>query len=208
MVEVTRPISRVLGSLYHKWEVRDAHRCRLDVVELLVERDAACECEQLSEKLLGALQLIRSLDPRLYTALGKRFRCILIRRGAGAEYWVDVRVCVLEPIALRERSPAITALSIVHELTHARIAQSVRNHRSLAVERMEAACIRAELRFAARLSSAGWGMQAVIDHYQAALLNPGSSRMDRFQHKLRSLRAVDAPDVLVRLYTLLAKPRD
>jgi hypothetical protein len=158
-----------VGALYHRWELRRAWPYRLHGLEVRIEPEVTADPGVVIEKLGRALDLISRTDERQYRAAQARFSCILVKRGPGAQYWPDTRVCVLEPNALLSRSKAITALSIIHELTHARLAERIPIHLHVSRPRFERRCIRAQISFSQRLASAGWDMADVVQHYERAL---------------------------------------
>lgn len=157
------------GRPYQAWEVRRARPHRVHGVEVRIEPEFTGDPTLTLNKVERALDLICRIDPRQYAAIQSRFRCILVKTGPGAQYWPDRRVCVLEPKALLARSNAVTALSLIHELTHARIAQRIPHYLHVAMPRFERRCIRSQISFSRRLASAGWGMDEAIGHYEAAL---------------------------------------
>ena len=194
---------------YHRWELRNSVRLSKRPVELRIE-DGIPDSDHvlLYEHLRGALELIATHDARRFDSLKRRIHCILIRRGYGGEYWPDVSVCVLDAAVVRRKSPAGIAASVVHELGHARVEGllgggfSPRLH-----DRIEKLCVREQLRFTARLASAGWGVDNVVRFYEALLEAPPESRAQRFARRLQALREVDAPPWVIRAFKWWQKPK-
>lgn len=165
--------ARVLaGSLYHRWELNRAPAHQIGGVEIRIEPEISIESGLLLARLERVLDLICRTDEARYHAIRTQFSCILVKRGPGAQYWPDHRVCVLEPNIIVSRSKAIVALSVVHELAHARIARRVPLHLHISDPRFERLCIRSQITFARRLANAGWEMDDVVSHYEALLYGP------------------------------------
>lgn len=191
---------------FHMWLLRTARKVADDPLEVRLDADCASDPEPFVAKVRAAVQLIRTLSPGEYDAVVRRFGCVLVSAGSGAEYWSDTNTCVLGARALDTQSPVAIALSIIHELGHAKIAQRVPGYRRFPESRIEAVCFRAELRFVRRLTTAGWKMTRVEANI-SDLINRGyPSRLERYQRRVARLRSHSSPEFVIRLYEWLRKP--
>lgn len=192
---------------FHQWELRSAHVVAEEPLQVRVEQGVSADALAGGvERLHGSLQLIRDLCPGEHHAVLQNFTCVLVRRGTGAEYWADTRTCVLGADTIASQSPVATALSIIHELGHAKIARRLPGWRSYPEYRIEGACFRAELRFSRRLSAAGWTMTRVDATLKHLIERGYPSSMDRYVRRVARLRAHAAPKWIIRLYSFLRKP--
>jgi hypothetical protein len=106
--------------------------------------------EQVVERLLAALDLIAHYAPRRYRRLRRDLSGFLVQRFAcrGA-FFPQSRECLVEltfTVNPRHGLPEIAA-SILHEATHARVAQMCRHRAPGLGAREERLCRRAELEF-------------------------------------------------------------
>ena len=102
-----------------------------------------------------ALRLIKVHDPRRYDRLRKDLTRIWVRLvpGAVARYVPPIETCELDErfVLAETSSPDLIAAAIVHEATHARLWRRGIGYDEMLRARVEAACFRRELAFAARL---------------------------------------------------------
>lgn len=205
--EISRALRSPIVAVFHRAELSATVAVTVDGIELRCEREAAPTADLVFARVAEALQLIRDNDIVRYSWLRKSLACILITSGAGAAYWPRHRACVLEITSVLQRSAAITALSIVHELTHARVERAGIRYRPALKARIERVCIQEQIRFACRLQAVGWGMEEVLAHYHQAKKQPLRSADERHWAKLRAFEAVEAPKWIVRLYSLFRSRR-
>ena len=125
-------------------------------------------------RLDEALALLERYEPRRMRHLARDLEQILISRyPCRGAYFADSRTCLTELtfLARRDISPAVVAASILHEGTHARVAQFRRcvggHSREEDRAREERLCRRAEIAFGSALP-ADLG-SPVIDRAQASL---------------------------------------
>jgi len=114
--------------------------------------------EPVMRRIEEALRLIKVHDPRRYDRLRKDLTRIWVRLvpGALARYVPVLETCeVDERFVLAETSsPELIAAAIVHEATHARLWRRGIGYDEGLRARVEAACFRRELAFAAKLPNA------------------------------------------------------
>jgi hypothetical protein len=154
------------------------------------------------EKVRAALDVIAEHDPDRLTELRERFDQVLIWYGpapANGSYLHSQRLCELncEYVEKAEIEPARVAMTLVHELTHARLMGTADPTRPMSVPQAEWLCIGSEVAFAKRLPGA--------EH----LVSAAQRRMERrpqfyspeahAERTLENLRALSPPGWLMRL---------
>ena len=152
-----------------------------------------------------ALRLIKVHDPPRYNRLRKDLARIWVRLvpGAQARYVAALETCeVDERFVLAETSsPELIAAAIVHEAAHARLWRRGIGYDERLRTRVEAACFRRELAFAAKLPNA----ERVREQARDALTIPPATWTDTaardrdVEGSTEVLRHLGAPNWLVRL---------
>jgi hypothetical protein len=160
-----------------------------------------------------ALRLIKTHDPRRYYRLTRDLDRIWVRLLPGplARFSYSLRACELDTrFVLAESSvPEMIAATIVHEATHARLWRRGIQYREEARHRVEAACLRRELAFAARLPNG----TAVRDQAERALETPpGFWTSAAFSEReldgtIQALRHLGTPKWIVRALLALRAVR-
>jgi len=161
--------------------------------------------ETVMRSIEEALRLIKVHDPRRYDRLRKDLTRIWVRLvpGALARYVPVLETCeVDERFVLAETSsPELIAAAIVHEATHARLWRRGIGYDEGRRARVEAACFRRELAFAAKLPNA----ERVRELARDALTIPPATWTDTAEWdrdaegSTELLHHLGAPDWLVRI---------
>jgi hypothetical protein len=105
-----------------------------------------------------AIRLIAIHDPRRYTRIHRDIQYIIVARtplSEVAEYWPNLRACILDPSFARSHSAGRTALNIVHEATHARLWKVGVRYKENVRARVERRCILEEIAFASQVPDGG-----------------------------------------------------
>ena len=120
-----------------------------------------------ASRLEESLQLILSVNPQLYGRLRKGIlRIVVLSEWRSDAGFVGLdRTCIFRQSALRSATPTDVAMILVHEATHARFDAAKIPYRHDNAARIEAACIREEMRFAANLPDAERIMSDAIADY-------------------------------------------
>ncbi|MEW5927309.1 MAG: hypothetical protein AB1941_07490 [Gemmatimonadota bacterium] len=154
------------------------------------------------DKVRAALDVIAEHDPDRLRELRERFDVVLIWYGpapAAGSYLHSRRLCELncEYVEKAETEPARVAMTLVHELAHARLMSTADPRRPMSLPQAEWLCIGAEVAFAKKLPGA--------EH----LVSAAQRRLDRrpefyspeahAQRTLEALRALSPPGWLMRL---------
>jgi len=124
-------------------------------------------------KVVEALLLIEQLDPRRYRRIAHDVPRILVARANGARYWFVTNTCLLDLNELERDSTGMTALAIVHEAIHARLArQGIFSWPHLRY-RIERRCVAEERTLVDLLRHAGWeGTEKVAAWLDSSLQTP------------------------------------
>jgi hypothetical protein len=151
-----------------------------------------------------ALRLIKIHDRRRYDRLGKDLTRIWVRLvpGALARFVPTLATCELDErfVLADTSSPELIAAAIVHEATHARLWRSGIGYDENLRARVEAACFRRELAFAAKLPNG----ERVREQARDGLAIPPASWTDNAEHdrevdgSTAVLYHLGAPNWLVR----------
>ena len=107
--------------------------------------------QALKLKVCEALSLIDAIDAIRFARIRRHLRCIVVARSKAAAYWVTTATCLLPDAMVEQQSIAFIALAIVHEETHARLWNKGVRLWPDQLTRIEAICLREEIRFADRL---------------------------------------------------------
>jgi hypothetical protein len=102
-------------------------------------------------KLEQALDLIKSHDAKSYERLRASIRRFILLHAGGPEFWPEVRAVTLTEPLVRGAEVPLLAMTIVHELTHARLWDRGFDYRAKRRAQLERICVAAEIRFARRL---------------------------------------------------------
>lgn len=130
-------------------ELRKGTRVELHGVAFVLERGDAAAYRVCREKVQAALELVARHDPRSLEAMRGHFSGILVWNGvhaANGSYLHPERLCMLNSRYVRAEGtePARIAMTLIHELTHAK---HFSRGRPLAGVHAEWLCIGAELAF-------------------------------------------------------------
>lgn len=107
-------------------------------------------------RLTDALNLVRTIDPRRFERLRRDLSYVVLRPTGGACYWVLSNACVLDLSDVLTRPASTTALMIVHEATHARLARAGMLPTARRRRRIEKRCLKEERCFTCLLERAGF----------------------------------------------------
>jgi hypothetical protein len=167
----------------------------------------ASEAEPLLRRVEEALALIKRYDRRRYDRLRRDVERVWVRDDLGpdsvGQFDPALWACELDDWLVLTATAEELAATIVHEATHARLWRRGIGYDESLRARVEAACFRRELAFAARLPNgntlredakrllrtppAYWSDAALLER-----------RIEQFTHYVRRLRELQAPDWLVR----------
>lgn len=117
------------------------------VVVIANERDVSRCFENVAE----ALGVIERFDTRRVAALRRRVALLLVTENDGSAYIPTLNAGLLSLNLVLTRSAEEIAVTIVHEMTHARLWQRGFRYAAAKRERIERICVGEEMRFAARL---------------------------------------------------------
>jgi hypothetical protein len=160
--------------------------------------------ELVMRRLEEALGLIKVHDRRRYDRLCKDLTRVWVRLvpGAVARYVPGMETCELDErfVLAQTSSPDLIAALIVHEATHARLWRRGIGYDEKLRARVEAACFRRELAFAAKLPNG----ERVREQAGDALAIPPATWTDAAERardvdgSREALRHLGAPNWLVR----------
>jgi hypothetical protein len=195
-----RLTSRLLDRIERRWATSRS-------VDGLWTGTCESEAEPLLRRVEEALTLIKAYDRRRYNRLLRDVERIWVRDDLGpdrvAQFDPALWACELDDWLVLSATTEELAATIVHEATHARLWRSGIGYDERLRPRVEAACFRRELAFAAKLPNGDELREdaerrlRIPDAYwsDAALLE---RTLERFTHYIRRLRELQAPDWLVR----------
>ena len=107
--------------------------------------------DELFSRLAAAIDLIERYDPRLRQEIATNLRRVLITSASGAHYLRRLKACRLGAQTVLRASNLSLAMTIVHEATHARLERELSSYSPENRERVERACVEAEIAFAERV---------------------------------------------------------
>jgi len=119
------------------------------------------ELEAPLARIHDALHLIREYAPRRHERIRRDVRRFIILAAGGPQYWPGVDAITLTRRMLVSEPTEEVALVIVHEATHARLYSMGIRYLPAMRERIERACVRAEVAFAKELPDAEWWVASV-----------------------------------------------
>lgn len=108
------------------------------------ERDAFAQ-------VIEALALLERYDARRLAILRRRVSRVLVTENDGSAYVPTLNACLLSLRLVQQHDPAKIAVTIVHEMTHARLWRLGYRYTLAERERIERICVAEEMRFAQRL---------------------------------------------------------
>jgi hypothetical protein len=147
------------------------------------------------EKVRRALGLIGEYEPRRLLRIQRDIRTIAGSRGGNSYYHYPLRLIVLSWPAVFPVTVADVALTIIHEATHARIAQAGIEYGDALRARIEAACVRQEAAFALRLP----GGEGLAERQLGKLARPWWTPERLHESAVESARAHGVPEWLLRI---------
>jgi hypothetical protein len=183
-------IVRPLRDNERRYEVQKAKPYTLGDFTILCEPGAATRASVSC--VAEALGLINELHPRFFRRIRHDLKRFYIRRGAGAQYWSRLRLCVLEANRVSQGQAHEIALDIIHEATHARLLSAGIPWVPELFERVERRCVNAEILFCKRLSERGYSVGERILWYERRLESPIYTRKAIHAWRLRDRRAREA----------------
>lgn len=153
---IAHRLPRALRQVVSEWRILQSS-ARLDVMGFDVRLYALGAANaDVARRLQEALSLIREKDPRRFARMQRDLRHIVVKPTQGAFYWILSNTCVLESPEILARSPAILALTVIHEATHARLTNAGIYPSAATVQRIEERCIAEERSFTILLRQAGY----------------------------------------------------
>jgi hypothetical protein len=100
----------------------------------------------------AAIELVRQYDPRRFRRIARDLDYVIVTNTAGTagEYWPDIRSMLLDAASALRQTHLATAMTIVHEATHARLwMRGLGRYPDRG--RIERVCVRAEIAFAIKV---------------------------------------------------------
>ena len=153
-----------------------AVKARCGNLDLRCAPELAQESPGLFEKIVEAIGLVQEFDERQFGWIWNEMPKFYVSRDLPTQYWSLQETCVLNALKVASGTKADIALSIIHEATHARLCRSGVYAWPDIRERIEAVCVRREIRFLRRLDNAGWRVEARLDYSNTLLKRLGDSR--------------------------------
>jgi len=164
-------------------EVRKAKSYTFGDFTILCEPGAANRASV--SRVAEALGLIHDVHPRLFRRIRHDLTHFYIRRGAGAQYWSRLRICVLEAGRVARGPAHEIALDIVHEAMHARLINAGVSWVPASFERVERRCVKEQISFCKRLSEHGYSVGERVSWYEQRLEQPIVTRTALRARRLR-----------------------
>jgi len=142
---------------------------------------------QAAEGAAKALELIHQHDPAVWRRLVRDVRYVVVTKtfGTAGEYWVDSGWVLLNEAVVMRQMTEFIAMVVVHEATHARLWR-MGFGRCPDRERIETACVEAEIRFARRLPGTAnliAGARAKLTRYWETDLRGNARKAERRERK-------------------------
>jgi hypothetical protein len=135
------------------WAVARKTRYRDVTVGLFV---LGAESPVALEHVMKALDIVADGDPRRFARIRHDRVRVLVEDGPVCCYRWLTNTCVLTLDAVRNDPPQTTALTIIHEATHARLYRAGVGHDRKNKARQERRCVLEEIAFLRRLASLGY----------------------------------------------------
>lgn len=130
--------------------LRGAHQQSVHGIVIAV--GAATEHQdEFFSKCSRALDLIKTHDPSRFHRVQRDLRLVFMSAGGGPYYDPAINGFIIDSASLRAATITRLASLLVHEATHARLHRMGLGRHQAAVERIEAACVRAEIAFLGRV---------------------------------------------------------
>lgn len=130
--------------------VRPVHAYGIDIFDIR----AVPETDRISVPVVEALRIIAATDPKTLKRIVSSTPRILILPAAAdslGQFWWEVRACALDAGHVARDPPAEIAVTLVHEMTHARLHRLGFRYTRKLRSRLENICAKAERHFALRL---------------------------------------------------------
>jgi hypothetical protein len=140
-------------------------------------------------KVERALQLIARLDPRRFASIKRNVKRIVVSNHEGTHWNSAPRMIVMRWDWIYRRNAEWNALGLVHEATHARLDRRGIDHEYDLMPRIEALCLKEEIRFSSRLEDE---YKLTADHLKR-LDNPWWTPSKRIERTLAHIRALGVP---------------
>jgi hypothetical protein len=178
-----------------KFYVCRSPHCVVDGIRIVDMTSGAHDGTPLSQ-LNDAIALIGRFAPHDLHRIRRCLSYIAVGFGGGPGYIPFANACLLDVQFLMQNSPASIAGALVHEATHARIAQRGIRVSNTGLERIERVCVKAEIAFLSRVPDAN----ELREEYERLLQTdqPWWRGDDQLRRQLGELRAGGAPDWLIR----------
>ncbi|MDG4880926.1 hypothetical protein [Mesorhizobium sp. WSM4884] len=157
-----------------------------------------------TDKIVGALDVIREFDPVRYKRLLRDVRQVLVTvLPASVAQWAETsQACELDEryLVSETTTPERVASTIVHEATHARLMRCGIGYEEKLRDRVERVCLRREIAFAARLPAGTDTARRVEATFQAMPDFSDRAMSERYLDGLRdALLYLNMPAWLVGL---------
>jgi hypothetical protein len=196
--------------LFEQLELRMSRRFVVDGIWVGVFGDKADEA--ILEKLRGALELIKAHDPYRYRLVRREVERIWVHLlpGDRSEWVAEEKRCTLDARAVLSASAEDIGASIIHETIRARLGRrGVGYSGHIQRQRVETACMRQELLFAARIP----GSEKLEERIKARMALPADYWANRsFRQRLATgeidmARYAQVPDWVVKIAFALRRLR-
>lgn len=182
IIFLTHRLPRVLRQAVVEWQVLRSS-ARVDVLGFDVRlHELGTAGANATLRLRESLVLIQEKDARRFARIQKDLSHIVVKTKVGASYWILSNTCVLELPEVVGRSPALLALTIIHEATHARLTHAGIYPSSRMARRIEARCAAEERSFTLLLQQAGYSGTDKLLAWLDSCLNTEGTKTHVSQH--------------------------
>jgi len=188
-----RPLRWVLYHLVRWVSIRSVVK-GVEIIDYL----AVAEESARIRKVAGALELLAEYDPVVLRRLQNYLRAVIIN-DTRTGYLRPLKVCVLNSSLIESRGEDAIALALAHEVTHAVLHQAGFRYEPKRRERIEHACVRAEIRLARKLPNG----ERLLERTKAKFHQEWWTDEDLRAGREAELRQMGMPEWVIRLRRVL-----
>jgi hypothetical protein len=178
------------------------------VLASLSRRDAANSIEvrmvsnidnpaEVLERITAAIELIAKHDPRAHHQLSRRVKRLLVTEAGGAHFIAGIATCRIGVRSVVAQTTTWLAMTLIHEATHARLAQAGIPYNERYRARIEQLCVREEIAFAEKVP----GSEAEVARARNLLSQPWWTPEQHKRNSLAELRRLGFPEWLLRWFS-------
>ena len=162
----------------------------------------------LEERIADALAILRKLDERRVVRMRSDVRHILVKPVRGSYFWFLTGTIALDQAPILKRSAAMTAVTLVHEATHARFVRAGVYPYMSTLARVERRCVLEEMHFARLLQRAGYGGTDRLLDWLGSLLDANHATLAALvKRKFDLLKELGAPRWYLRVWLAVKRIR-